>query len=102
MLSSRETPSATPGAVLDFLPRVPRQNKCPKLRFHVILDKSTFVAGEILYGRLELVSYSRHSLHLGEIAIELAGFEGAPIYRPDARIVYTWEEKLIFVSLVHQ
>ena len=66
---------------LDFLPRVPRQNRCPKLKFDVVLDKGTFVAGEILYGRLELISFSRHSLHLGEIAVELAGFEGA-LLRP--------------------
>lgn len=82
MLTTEERHLAS--AALDFLPRVPRQNRCPKLKFDVVLDKSTFVAGEILYGRLELVSFSRHSLHLGEIAVELAGFEGVYITAPNS------------------
>jgi hypothetical protein len=61
-----------------FLPRVFRTtspNKCPKFKFHAILDKKTFVAGEVLYGQLQIKTKSHPSLWFREIAIELSGFE---------------------------
>ena len=63
---------------IDFWPRVSHHaSSCPKFRFNLVLDKSAFVAGELLYGRLELVCLTNSSLQLGDIAIELAGYEGA-------------------------
>jgi hypothetical protein len=61
---------------IDFFPRVVQNRRCPRLRFQVLLDKSNFVAGEILYGRLELSCSSHKSVHLGEISVELSGYEG--------------------------
>jgi hypothetical protein len=51
-------------------------NKCPKFKFNIILDKQVFVGGEILYGRLDLIITTNNSLQLGEILVELIGYEG--------------------------
>ena len=51
-------------------------NKCPKFRFNIVLDKHVFVGGEVLYGRLDLISTTSSSLQLGEILVELIGYEG--------------------------
>lgn len=55
-------------------------NKCPKFRFNIILDKQVFIGGEVLYGRLDLIITTSKSLQLGEILVELIGYEGLIIF----------------------
>ncbi|KAJ3016377.1 hypothetical protein HKX48_004055 [Thoreauomyces humboldtii] len=58
-----------------FNPIPTTPGKSSKLKVNVLLDSTIYVAGGNLHGRMELVSSSNKSLRLGEIAVELNGFE---------------------------
>lgn len=62
---------------ISFNPIPTTSGKCSKLKINVFLDSTIYVAGGNLHGRLELVSSVCGSLlRIGEIAIELCGYEG--------------------------
>lgn len=65
---------ATSNMAFNPVPTTP--GKSSKLKINVLLDSTIYAAGGNLYGRLEVVSSSHRSLKLGEIAVELNGFEG--------------------------
>ncbi|KAI8910606.1 hypothetical protein DFJ77DRAFT_101717 [Powellomyces hirtus] len=64
---------ATSNMAFNPIPTTP--GKSNKLKINVLLDSTIYVAGGNLHGRMELVSSSHRSLKLGEIAVELNGFE---------------------------
>jgi len=50
--------------------------KCSKLKIRIFFDSTIFQAGGNLFGRMEVTATSSRSLKLGEIAVELAAYEG--------------------------
>ncbi len=63
-------------ANINFNPIPTTTGKCSKLKINVYLDSTIYVAGGNLHGRLELVSSVTGILKIGEIAVELCGYEG--------------------------
>ena len=51
--------------------------KCSKLKIRIFFDSTIFQAGGTLFGRMEVTATSSRSLKLGEIAVELAAYEGS-------------------------
>ncbi|KAJ3037489.1 hypothetical protein HDV00_001664 [Rhizophlyctis rosea] len=89
---------ATPN--IQFNPAPTAGDKCSKLKVNILLDSTTYVAGGNLNGRLELQCSSNRSIKLGEIAVELTGFEevtdrdhGASQSFLSARIVFQGIQK---------
>ncbi|KND03682.1 uncharacterized protein SPPG_01150 [Spizellomyces punctatus DAOM BR117] len=76
-------PKASPGAHsalkptsnMAFNPVPTTPGKCSKLKVNVLLDSTIYVAGGNLHGRMEIISSTNKSLKLGEISVELNGFE---------------------------
>ncbi|KAI9092801.1 hypothetical protein DFS34DRAFT_276046 [Phlyctochytrium arcticum] len=58
-----------------FNPIPTTPGKCSKLKINVLLDSTIYVAGGNLHGRMEVISSSSKSLRLGEISVELNGYE---------------------------
>ncbi|KAI9012799.1 hypothetical protein BC832DRAFT_548054 [Gaertneriomyces semiglobifer] len=79
--SPPKAPPATPAGLakassnMNFNPIPTSPGRCSKLKINVLLDSTIYAAGGNLHGRLEVVSSSNRSLKLGEIAVELNGFE---------------------------
>lgn len=51
-------------------------SKHPKVKLDVILNSPIFEAGGAITGRIELTCATGQKLRLGDIAVELEGFEG--------------------------
>jgi len=62
---------------MTFNPHPTHSSRCTKLKISVNFGSTIFVAGGLLHGRCELICSSAKNLKLGEISVELAGFEGA-------------------------
>jgi hypothetical protein len=53
------------------------------MRMRLFLDSNIFIAGGNIYGRMEITSATSRSLMLGEISVELIGYEGKyALYHP--------------------
>lgn len=65
-----------PSANIQFNPLPSATGKCSKLKINLIFDSTLFVAGGSIKGKLELISTSDTVLSLGQIAVNLSGFEG--------------------------
>lgn len=59
-----------------FRPMTTQPAKCSKLKIRIFFDSTIFQAGGNLFGRMEITATSSRSLKLGEIAVELAAYEG--------------------------
>ncbi|KAG0265147.1 hypothetical protein BG011_005359 [Mortierella polycephala] len=62
-----------------FRPTTTQPAKCSKLKIRIYFDSTIFQAGGNLFGRMEIIATSSRSLKLGEIAVELAAYEGPSI-----------------------
>ncbi|KAG0205972.1 hypothetical protein BGX28_002522 [Mortierella sp. GBA30] len=62
-----------------FRPMTTQPAKCSKLKIRIYFDSTIFQAGGNLFGRMEVTATSSRSLKLGEIAVELAAYEGPNI-----------------------
>ncbi|KAJ3278375.1 hypothetical protein HK104_002391, partial [Borealophlyctis nickersoniae] len=60
---------------MHFNPAPTNPGKCSKLKIDIMLNSTTYVAGRYLHGRLEVEASTNTKLKLGEIAVDLAGFE---------------------------
>ncbi|RKP26089.1 hypothetical protein SYNPS1DRAFT_22070, partial [Syncephalis pseudoplumigaleata] len=73
------SPPLPPGSELAdinaFRPAASVSARCSKLKLRLFLDSNVFIAGGNIYGRMELTSATSRSLLLGEIAVELTGYE---------------------------
>ncbi|KAH9245086.1 hypothetical protein BASA81_017446 [Batrachochytrium salamandrivorans] len=74
-----------PQANLAFNPQPTQSSKCSKLKLKLVLDKTLYVAGGKLQGRVEVTSFSHNNLYLGDISIELKGSEELTDANPSAR-----------------
>lgn len=78
--SDKTMPNAGPnilnGPNINFRPTTTAQSRCSKLKVHVLLDSTYYVAGGNLYGRMELTSSTSRSLKMCEISVELTAYEG--------------------------
>lgn len=61
---------------IGFRPTASQPAKCSKLKIRIFFDSTIFQAGGNLFGRMEITASSSRSLKLGEIAVELAAYEG--------------------------
>lgn len=59
-----------------FRPMTTQPARCSKLKIRIFFDSTIFQAGGNLFGRMEITATSSRSLKLGEIAVELAAYEG--------------------------
>ncbi|KAG0335822.1 hypothetical protein BG000_007192, partial [Podila horticola] len=64
---------------IGFRPTASQPAKCSKLKIRIFFDSTIFQAGGNLFGRMEITASSSRSLKLGEIAVELAAYEGPDI-----------------------
>ena len=75
-----DTPKTTSNNIqvlnMNFNPTPSTTGKCSKLKLHVMLDSTIYVAGSNLHGRMQISSFSEDVLRLGEICVELHGVEG--------------------------
>ncbi|KAI9592968.1 hypothetical protein BDF19DRAFT_450000 [Syncephalis fuscata] len=73
------SPPLPPGSELTdinaFRPAATVSARCSKIKLRLFLDSNVFIAGGNIYGRMELTSATSRSLLLGEIAVELTGYE---------------------------
>ena len=69
---SSSAPQTSP---LKFKPLPSNSATCSKLKLNILLDSTIFVAGGEICGRLVIESKTDTDLLLGEIAVELNGFE---------------------------
>ncbi|KAJ3319417.1 hypothetical protein HDU76_000538, partial [Blyttiomyces sp. JEL0837] len=60
---------------INFNPNPTTPGKCPYLKIRVRLGADFFMAGSTLHGWLEVDCHSKSHVKLGEIAVELIGFE---------------------------
>ncbi|KAI8592016.1 hypothetical protein BDZ88DRAFT_409323 [Geranomyces variabilis] len=60
---------------MDFNPIPTTPGKSSKLSVEIWFDSTIFVAGGTLHGRMRLTSTAEKSMRLGEIAVELNGYE---------------------------
>ncbi|KAI1320355.1 hypothetical protein EDD11_001156 [Mortierella claussenii] len=67
-----------------FRPMTTQPAKCSKLKMRIFFDSTLFQAGGNLFGRMEITATSSRSLKLGEIAVELAAYEGPNIPQSNA------------------
>jgi hypothetical protein len=85
-LSEEDVPTGQPGyspgeelfkptSNVKFNPLPTTSGKCSKLKIAIVLDSTHYVAGGLLKGRFELFSSSNHDVWLGDICVELSGFE---------------------------
>ncbi|RKP07246.1 hypothetical protein THASP1DRAFT_30934 [Thamnocephalis sphaerospora] len=58
-----------------FRPAATQSARCSKMKMRLFLDSNVFIAGGNVYGRMELTSATSRSLLLGEISVELTGYE---------------------------
>ncbi|KAG0243299.1 hypothetical protein BGW41_002484 [Actinomortierella wolfii] len=70
----------------NFRPMTMQPSKCSKLKVRIYFDSTIFQAGGTIFGRMEVTATSSRSLKLGEIAVELAAYEGPGI--PPSNAVY--------------
>ncbi|KAH6602754.1 hypothetical protein BASA61_000785 [Batrachochytrium salamandrivorans] len=75
-----------PQANLAFNPQPTQSSKCSKLKLKLVLDKTLYVAGGKLQGRVEVTSFSHNNLYLGDISIELKGSEELTDANPISQI----------------
>jgi hypothetical protein len=74
-LTNEQLNKVRPSSNIHFNPLPTVSGKCPKCSISISLSSTLYVAGEILSGRLELHSSTKTELFLGEIYIELIGFQ---------------------------
>ncbi len=64
-----------PTANVKFKPLPSVSGKCSKIKINLLFDSTLFVAGESIQGMFELTSFTDAGLHLGDIFVELSGYE---------------------------
>ncbi len=65
-----------PTSNVKFQPLPSTSGKCSKLKINITLNSTLFVAGESIAGRVEVSSSTDSYLYLGEIAVDINGYEG--------------------------
>lgn len=78
-----------------FRPTTAQPAKCSKLKIRIFFDSTIFQAGGNLFGRMEVTATSTRSLKLGEIAVELAAYEGNPF------TYHIWKVESFFFSAIY-
>jgi hypothetical protein len=64
-----------PTSNVKFNPLPTTSGKCSKLKIAIVLDSTHYIAGGLLKGRFELFCSTNQEVWLGDICVELSGFE---------------------------